>query len=75
MYLPTFKRALMDAATADAARSARHAHHQREWDLQVGNPFVRALRRLFLARRWRTIRPAAVRRDQAVAADAEGSPS
>jgi hypothetical protein len=69
MYSPTFKRALIDAATADAVRSARYAHHQRDWDHQRDNPILRRLRRVFRARGWRW---SAIRRGQEVAADVDG---
>jgi hypothetical protein len=76
MFPPTFKRALIDAAKADAVRSSRYAHHHRDWDLQRGNPILRLLRRAFGARGWRLARRDRTRRDttrraQAVAADTD----
>jgi hypothetical protein len=51
-------RAIMDAATDDAVRSTRYAHHYRDWQLHRGNPIARLVRRCLraLARRDRVAR-------------------
>jgi hypothetical protein len=50
MQPPAINYDLMHAAKADAARSVRYAHHDREWELLHGGLLVRLLSR------WRRVR-------------------